>query len=304
MPPGAFLRQPAESVQALNRQIHTDSLVCQRYARLYNMPVQDVREAFAHLRLTQLSQDRIFQIHYIHTGERIGYKVRRVRKGTPIYSFADGTPVLIQVCGNPVRPNVGPSRHVGMPPPETVVPAVVAEFDVNEAMEVAPSNNIVELNGLRSGPPGELLPPPLDFVEIPEIPLEAPTDTSTTRLHRAPPVEQIKHWGNNGLWFLPLAALPLLALSGGGGNNASLHQGPAGGPPSGPPGGPPGPPGGGLITPEPNSLSMLLAGSLACGFALYLHRRRGKDPRSSWKAAESEGQTEYVVCFLPSNDQQ
>src|SRR5579871_3125048 len=262
MPPGAFLRQPAESVQALNRQLASDPLVCQRYARLYNMPVRDVREAFTHLKLTRLPQDQIFQIHYVHTGERIGYKVRRVRKGTPVYTLDDGTPALVQVCGNPVRPRVNPSHHVGMPPAETEAPAVV-DFNANEALEMAPSNPMMELNGLRSGPPGTQLPPPLDFVEIPEIPAEAPTDTSTTRLHRAPPVEHIRRWGNNGLWLLPLAALPLLALNGGGDNDhTGVPQGPAGGGV------------GGVTTPEPGAVTTLLAATMVGGVAFRLRQRR------------------------------
>ncbi|HLK55902.1 MAG TPA: hypothetical protein VKU00_05045 [Chthonomonadaceae bacterium] len=270
LPPGAFLRQPAQSVQALNHQLVTDPLVCQRYARLYNMPVEEVREAFAHLKLTRLTLDQTFQVHYVHTGERIGYKVRRVRKGTPIYSFADGTPILVQVCGNPVRSKRG--FHLGTPPPETELPATAVMFNENEALEAAPPNLMAELNGLRSVPPGTQLPPPLDFVEIPDIPAEAPTDTSTMRMHRELPVQHVRNW-SRGVLLFPLAALPFLAISG---DHSSPSTSaftppvvippvvipPVVTPPGGSSSGPPTPGGGtgGLITPEPTSLWLFLAG--------------------------------------------
>ena len=276
MPPGAFLREPAGSVQALNRQLNADPLVGKRYARLYKMPVQDVKSAFTHLKLTHLTQDQVFQVHYVHTGEQIGYKLRRVRKGTPIYTFDDGTPVLVQVCGNPIRRQVSPSHRVGIAPPETEMPPAVAEFDANEDLQGMPANWEGGINGLRSGPPSEQLPPPLDFVEVPDIPAEAPAET-TTLLHRQPPIEHIQHWGNGGLLFLPLAAIPLIALSGGSSSSPGLP------PVIIPPVVTPPiviPPTGtivGAVTPEPGTITLLLAGALAGSMAVRSYRSRKKN---------------------------
>jgi len=111
MPIGAFLRRPAPTGSALTRQLTDDKLVCIRYARLFNMSPPMVRRAFRRLRLTCLKQDRVLQVFYIRSGERIGYRLRRVRKGTRVYVLPDGTPLLLRVCGNPIHKVLSTKRR-------------------------------------------------------------------------------------------------------------------------------------------------------------------------------------------------
>ena len=103
MPRGAFLQQPAPTIQDLQRQVNTNNAVCIRYARLFHLSPTMVRLAVGQMHLTRLTQNLPLEIHYVHPGERIGYKLRRLPKGTLVYALPDGTPALVEVCGNPVR---------------------------------------------------------------------------------------------------------------------------------------------------------------------------------------------------------
>src|SRR5579871_6525367 len=154
IPLGAFLRAPAPTVEALNRQIRNDPLVCTRYARLFKMSPAMIRAAFAHMRLSRLPEDRILQVHYVHPGERISARLRRVRKGTRVYLLADGTPALVQVCGNPVRAVLPSTRSV--PYPVTGKPSIIPDFVENEEMQplgapgpAAPLRSAAPVGGLE-----------------------------------------------------------------------------------------------------------------------------------------------------------
>jgi hypothetical protein len=103
MPPGAFLRSPVPDVNALNHQLRMDPLVVARYRSLLRLSPEMVRATFSQLHLTHLTRDMTLEVHYVHAKETIGAKVRRVRKGTAVFALPNGTPVLAQVCGNPLR---------------------------------------------------------------------------------------------------------------------------------------------------------------------------------------------------------
>jgi hypothetical protein len=103
MPRGAYLRHPVTSVEALKRQLQTDPIVRDRYVRTFRMSPQMLALAFARLHLTRLRRDRILQVHYAHPDGQVGYRLRRVRAGTPVFALPNGTPALAQACGNPLR---------------------------------------------------------------------------------------------------------------------------------------------------------------------------------------------------------
>ncbi len=111
MPPGAFLRNPVSDVDALSRELREDSVAVSRYSHKLHLSPAIVRANFAHLHLTRLKRDIIMEVCYVHPGERIGVKVRRVRKGTVVFSLPNGTPVLAQVCGNPLHKLAGLNRR-------------------------------------------------------------------------------------------------------------------------------------------------------------------------------------------------
>jgi hypothetical protein len=103
LPPGAFLKGSAANTAALIRQIDREGIVIQRYSRLYHLSPEMIKAAFARLRLIRLKSSEVVRVYYVHKGELLGYKVRRMPKGALVFALPNGTPVLAQVCGNPLR---------------------------------------------------------------------------------------------------------------------------------------------------------------------------------------------------------
>lgn len=103
MPRGSYLRKPAPTVAALCVQVKNDPLVMERYSRLFRMTPPLVRGAFAQLRLSRMKSDQISRVYYAHPNEKLGYRLRRVKKGTLVFVLPDGSPALVQICGNPLR---------------------------------------------------------------------------------------------------------------------------------------------------------------------------------------------------------
>ena len=136
MPRGAYLRHPAPTAAALCLQVKSDPLVMERYSRLFRMTPPLVRGAFAQLRLSHMKSDQISRVYYVHPDEKLGYRLRRVKKGTLVFVLPDGSPALVQICGNPMRLDLKYKRG-------TVVEArrVIKDFspeDMDEARAAGP----------------------------------------------------------------------------------------------------------------------------------------------------------------------
>ena len=141
--------------------------------------------------------------------EQLIYKPRRVMAGTPVYCLPDGTPLLVRVCGNPIRNRVSPEYYTSVPTPkfdpsETLTPAAntgsetaAAPPNVNAAPSATPLDPapVVAAEGV--------LPP----AELPIAPALPPAALSAASL---PPVVAWAH-GPSGLFGL--AGLPA-ALAG------------------------------------------------------------------------------------------
>ena len=259
MPCGSFLTTPAKTVKSLNKELD-DPVVLERYSKLFNMPPALVRLALADLKLQPLTEDRSMEVWYVKAtpnGEVSGYRLRKVKKGTLVYAMQDGTPALIQVCGNPVRMIKAPSA---------------AMTDIANLPEYEPYSLVLPAGqtSLTGGPVdvATLDAVPDDFVEVsmPDVPLPVPVE---------PPALQVAHAKRLfALWFSPLlAAIPAFSGIGGGGGGGG--------------GGsnflPLPPPGNGAIVapvfgplpsavPEPGALG-LLAG-LAAGASVCWHGKR------------------------------
>ncbi len=280
MPPGAFLKQPAPSVAALVNQLRRDPATCIRYSRLYNMSPEMVRTAFAAMRLERLPQDRIFKVHYIHPGERIGYKLRRLKRGTEVYAMADGTPILARVCGNPLVKGAALPRAVlgaSHTAPKLIGPENVPDFDATEAVPGSLNPALDMPDMLRSVQPAS------DFVEVPSVPVPAILPTPVVPAGALGPAA-VAHVGGfaggAGLFALPLAALGILAASGsGGGGGGGVVGGGAGTPPAVIPPVFVGPTQGNVTpTPEPGSLTLMAGASIASCAVL---RRRIRSRRQA-----------------------
>lgn len=147
MPPGSFLRKPVTRTEELLRQFECDALVRERYVRLYARPPSHIHRAFVRMKLTSLSRDRILRVFYVHPGEIIGYKLRRVRRGTKIFTQSNGQPALIAACGNPVRADLEVERM----PPKEQEKLIVLEFEPTEPLVPPPDSPAATIYAALSG---------------------------------------------------------------------------------------------------------------------------------------------------------
>lgn len=306
MPQGAFLRQPSPNVAALVRQVKSDPKVAVRYARLFHLPVKMVPLALQQLHLKNLTEDHVLQVHYVAAGDSQGdklvYKPRRVRRGTSVYCLPDGTPLLVRVCGNPIRSRVSPELYTAAPIPDfTPGEALVPPTAASSVAEGVPMGRAIV-------PPETMLPViPVVLAENvlgpTELPIAAPTLTPPEL--KAASLPPVYHWvhGGPGLVGLagPLALLPLLAMGGGHSHSGILPLAPptgvstiidtaetpvlSGSPlPIQTPGAPgitPGAPGAPIITPQGPSLvpepgSITFAITLLMGAGWITRRKRKK----------------------------
>ena len=156
MPPGAFLHNPVSDVAALDRELRDDSVASERYSRLLRLSPARVRATFAHLHLTRLLRDMVMEVHYVHPGERIGAKLRRVRKGTAVFALPNGIPVLAQVCGNPLRDIRSAKKRGSVSRPfsrkrsRQTMPEDVPDFDPSEPLDdpMIADNGTLAMHGL------------------------------------------------------------------------------------------------------------------------------------------------------------
>ncbi len=259
MPRGSFLTTPAKTVKSLNKELD-DPTVLARYSKLFNMPPALVRLAIADLKLQPLTEDRNMEVWYVKAtpkGEISGYRLRKVKKGTLVYAMQDGTPALIQVCGNPVRMINTPSA---------------ALTDLANLPEYEPYSLVLGAGGLGVGSEvnvATLDAAPDDFIEVsmPDVPLPVPVE---------PPQLLTAHAKRLfALWFAPLlGAIPAFSGigggGGGGGGSSFLPLPPPGGTATVPPVFTPTP----SAVPEPGTLALLTA--LTAGGAVCWHRKRKK----------------------------
>lgn len=204
MPRGSFLTVPAKTVKSLNKELD-DPVVLQRYTKLFNMPPALVRLALADLKLQPLKEDRNMEVWYVKAtpkGEVSGYRLRKVKKGTLVYAMEDGTPALIQVCGNPVRMMTIPNAAM-------IDIANLPEYEPYSLLALPAQRNTGIINDVEVATLGA---PPDDFVEVtmPDVPLPVPIE---------PPQLLAAHAKKLfALWFAPLlGAIPAFASIGGGG---------------------------------------------------------------------------------------
>lgn len=238
MPQGSFLRKPASNVSALVKQVKSDPMVAVRYSRLFHLPVKMVPLALGQLHLTTLKSDHIMQVHFVRAAEALSensatrqnktqskeelvYKPRRVRAGTPIYCLPDGTPLLIRICGNPIRTRVAPEFYSSVPVPD---------FNAGEKLLPVATNNTANLSMETRSVTLPITPLPVfsvvaaeNVLAITALPLAPAMPPAALRTASLPPVYQWAH-NYNGL-FGGLAGAPLFGLlsafnSGRGGTSA------------------------------------------------------------------------------------
>ena len=271
MPPGAFLSGPAPNSSTLLKEIEASPAVMLRYTRLYRLSPEMVRAAFSRLRLTRLQSDQIVRVYYVHNGERIGYKVRRIPKGTLVFALPNGIPILAQICGNPLR-------NTPLHPADISFRSDIPVFNPEEPLTTTSNQNgasdlppIVRpfRSGAQTADDFTLEPDLPTSGQVPATPATIPPqglaqaamETITQITTNQPPVPP----GSTGHVVSSPGAesgvdIPIVTFPGGdnGGGTGGL---PLDGPPTGGGGdNPENPPTVTVITPEANSLALLVAG--------------------------------------------
>ncbi|CEK16963.1 hypothetical protein CP488_01690 [Chthonomonas calidirosea] len=138
VPPGSFLVTPVESTRELVIEVRTNRMVAARYLHHYNLSsLGELELALAQLRFKRLSSAHVLPVWYVHHDAQghdiMGYRMRRLPAGTPAFVDANGTPVLIAVCGNPIG-------NIQLPPPKSVVHNLFNVTTPNLSVAMAPSS--------------------------------------------------------------------------------------------------------------------------------------------------------------------
>lgn len=121
-PPGSFIERSVSNPEDLARQIETDKLVGQRFARHFGMSVKDLADYVRkNLRVSQLKSTGKFTTYYMSRGERVRVHTKTFKAGRKVFVGPDGKPVLDAVCGNPLVKGL-PKIEVKVEPEQAVVP--------------------------------------------------------------------------------------------------------------------------------------------------------------------------------------
>jgi len=136
-PPDSFLKYRAATVDDLVEQVQTRASVRRHYAKHFGIPRNKVAACFRdNLHVGSLASDGYYHVHGVdHTGH-IYARRQHLKKGSPVFMLADGTPILKGDCGNPMTDKILPARQ------ETTPVAVAPKPPTTELAEAAPSAEI------------------------------------------------------------------------------------------------------------------------------------------------------------------
>ena len=172
-PPGSFIERTVSNPEDLARQIETDKLVGQRFARHFGMSVKDLADYIRkNLRISQLKSSGKFTTYYISHGDRVRVQTKTFKAGRRVFVGPDGKPVLDAVCGNPlvkglpkIVVKVEPEQAVVQPPPAPVTPEPVKPEPPPVVAELPTTVPPVE-------PPVQEVPPMAQDLNVPEPQVE------------------------------------------------------------------------------------------------------------------------------------
>lgn len=181
----SFLNKHVSSTNQLVQQVKTDPQVRDRYLRHFSMDQEELVRFLSSLRTGKLDRSGTYTVYNAPATGVLRVRARKLKGGTPIFEDANGAPVLLVSCGNPLA----------MPLPEAnVTPPIAAPTDM---VEIQPEFQPTEVIS------AEALPPAYSTPSAPIVPAVNPIP--------------IAHGGGGGFpWLLGL--VPLLFTGGGGGS--------------------------------------------------------------------------------------
>lgn len=134
--PGAFVRKPAHTVQALISQVETDPVVADRFMRHFHMSKDEVIEYFRGLHLAKLKKGGSYRVFNVHADGVIRARVFELKEGTLMFADANGKPILKKNCANPLTMGeISVVRDERTEPAPDVIP--VSEIEPPEALVAA-----------------------------------------------------------------------------------------------------------------------------------------------------------------------
>ena len=161
MPRYAYLMAPANTTEALIKQMRTNPVVRDRFVRHYQMTPNELEKMFRSLRLERLNKDTWVELFGVpKSGELRGHRYL-LKAGTEVWVDNKGFAIMKVSCGNPLgrmdRADEPDLKQAVGAPAEAVPMAPITGFDV----EISPVVNVVE-------PLITALPEPV-FVETPAL---------------------------------------------------------------------------------------------------------------------------------------
>lgn len=222
MPGGSFLRTPANTPQDLVRALNDKTTVACYHQATHLSRSQLIAE-FKSLHISTVPDDLVARIYFVRPNRSSVYSgLRRLHKGTPVWSNHQGKMVLVKACGNvmAVLPAHATALHN--------VPYYIS----TPAERESGNNSPFFLEGLRSAAPpatfdligsSEAATPvagETSFFEQPPGALFTSTDMLPMEQNLVsviPPKGFPTNGGFNGDWLL--AGLPLLGILGGSGSH-------------------------------------------------------------------------------------
>lgn len=176
VPRGAYITRPVISGQDLAKHVRTSPVVRKRYELAWGLSAQETLKRFGGIRLGKMPATTMMNVYYFRPQTNSwGYKLRRVKQGTPVFLRTDGTPVMMKICGNPIVkpakpvakkeaekvPDFSPEEgtetlHTDTPPPADPAPFPEAQRSValEEAVEPPPSTVGGASDALAPSAPG------------------------------------------------------------------------------------------------------------------------------------------------------
>ncbi len=195
----SFINKRVASVQQLISHAQSDPEVMDRYRRHFGMTDTQVIAYFKTLRVSTLKETGYYRVYLVPDDGTIRSRMRKLKKGEPVFVDSEGRYILMEECGNPMT--AGPLN----PEANNRVDPVVAMVQNNDLREISQALVAYEL-----------------FAEVPPIEPDVPPIPEET-VREEPPVV-IETGGGSPIAFDnllgPLLGLGLLfSFDGGGGRN-------------------------------------------------------------------------------------
>ncbi len=164
MLPNSYLDYHVHSTAELLLEVRSDSVVRDRYCRHFAMSDKETLTFLSSLHASALTEGGVYRVYGVTSLGSFHYHLQRLRKGEPVFSAGDGTPVLRMACGNPFLDPKYPTS------PNLLHPTIGQDADLTDLPLDSPIEASPEV--LTEDIPADAAPILALFPETPTLPLE------------------------------------------------------------------------------------------------------------------------------------